>query len=187
MSNRKCFDYSFGCIPSDIQATNAKITNTLAACDASAQFLSGMPIVSIQTSESQAISTVVDMRTPIRWNRPIAIEPPSFQASPTTFIIPETGLYLVNTTITYNEQVGNSTIIITVLTVNGQDLFGLSYSPLDANQIDFANGNVTARFLAGDSLVINAFQFFGSSPNVQYIGGVHNISLTRLSIYKIGD
>jgi hypothetical protein len=183
MSNSKCANYAFGFIPSDIQVSNATVTDTLVAC----KEVTSMPVVSIETSESEAISNSLGVRTPLRWNLPIVVQPSSFQASPTTFIIPESGLYQVNTTVTYTEFSGTAAILIGLLTVNGQDLYGLTYSPIDTNQTDIAVGNVSARFSAGDSLVINSFQFAGGSPDIKYVGQVGNLNLTRLSIHKIGN
>lgn len=180
-----CVDYSFGLVPRDLQLNNAKVNHLLSTCQLSAAETSRIPVAALQTQASGDFSS-----GPIAvvWDTPVEVFPSGFQSSSTVFTIPASGLYQLNVTLVITELAGSVSADAGVfLNVNGVDVALLNYSTVAANQSVVLVGSLTNRYQVGDQIVVKVGGIFGSSANIVYVGGVNNISLSRLAIVSISS
>lgn len=180
-----CRDYSFGFVPFDIQLSNAKVNQTLSACNVVGNdIINPIPITSVQTT---AVGNYGAGPVSVEWNLPLQINPPTFQTSPSTFVIPDSGTYQVAVTLSVVELGGIGTDTLVAVNVNGVEQFALAFTEMPMNQPRIVSGSVTTPFVAGDILAITVRQVFGSSPWIEYNGQIANLNLSRLAINKISN
>lgn len=181
--SKPCFDYAFGLVPRDLQVNNAKVNEKLVACQTVAETVATPIVASVQTGGNINFGPAPIL---VSWDIPVEVFPPSFQSSSTVFTIPETGLYVINVTLTVTEQAGSVTADAgVVLVVNGQDAALLNYSTVGANQSAVYVGSSTNHYKASDTISIKVGCIFGSSANFIYAGFVDGLNLSRLAIQKI--
>jgi hypothetical protein len=180
-----CRDYSFGLVPFDIQISNAKVNQTLSACKVvSNDIINSIPITSVQTT---AVGNYGAGPLSVEWNLPLEVNPPTFQTSPSTFVIPESGTYQVAVTLSIVEKQGVGTDTLIAVNVNGVDKFALAFTEMPANEPRMVSGSVTVPFVVGDTLAVTVRQVFGSSPWIEYNGLIADLNLSRLAIIKINN
>lgn len=187
MSN--CKDNSFGLVGRDIQVTNAKVNDILAACkNVSENEIS--PTWTLAAFLQSNTPTVLTVPTTLVFTDVEMAQPAGFVSdSNGVFTIPVSGLWKITLNLAVNELAGSATDAAFIVNVNNQTLGAvgsvfdiMGFSTIGANQTVWLSSSVCKILAQGDTFTIQGFQIFGASPDLQVLPGVQP---PMNSLYKI--